>query len=71
MVTIMSKHTSGTKYTLTGDRRYLKFSARVNEAAHDILKIQMTNFHNPEFGRDSPQSNRLRPREIGCSHFTG
>ena len=46
MITIMSKHTAGTKYTLTGDRRYLRFSARVNEAADDVLRIQMTNFLN-------------------------
>ena len=46
MIKIMSKHTADTKYTLTGDRRYLKFSARVNEAADDFLKIQMTNFLN-------------------------
>ena len=59
MIKIMSKHTAGTKYTLTDERRYLRFSARVNEAANDFLRIQMTNFVNPVFGRDSPQLNRL------------
>ena len=59
MIKIMSKHTAGTKYTLTDERRYLRFSARVNEAANDFLRIQMTNFLNPAFGRDSPQRNRL------------
>jgi len=46
MIKIMSKHTAGTKYILTGERRYLRFSARVNEAADDLLKIQMTKFLN-------------------------
>ena len=59
MITIMSKHAAGTKYTLTDERRYLRFSARVNEAADDFLKLQMTKFVNPAFGRDSPRRNRL------------
>ena len=69
MIKIMSKHTAGTKYTLTGDRRYLRFSPRVNEAADDFLRIQTTNFLNPAFGRDLPQVNRLRI-SLG-KHLTG
>ena len=46
MVKIMSKHHEGIKYALTDERRYLRFSARVNESADGLLKIQMTNFFN-------------------------
>lgn len=67
----MSKHTAGTKYILTDDRRYLRFSARVNEAANDFLLIQMTNFLNPAFGRDAPQRNRLFAfHGVNIRHFT-
>ena len=54
-------HTVGTKYSLTGERRYLRFSARVNEAADDLLWIQMTNLAN------FPATNGINrhPREIG------